>query len=210
MLETMLEHRVTPLTQFTLTPDNLTEAIIVDEKTTKIDETTLEVGLGGTEASSENSIGISSEETSSEEIDEETTTLQMKPIDIDMGGVEEGETKPVEESSEEDEDEEEEEMTTDAITGNLLTFQVIFAQNNSKLFNKILCAKTAQVSHKFVLILYITLFSSLKILKTHFTQKHRQLHQFHKQQLKLHHHHHNRHSMKLCRFLYRMRRQLVH
>jgi hypothetical protein len=122
----MLEHRVTPLTQSTLTPENLTEAI-VDEKTTKIEETTLEVGLGSTETSSENSIGVSSEETSSEEIDEETTTLQMKPIDIDMGGVEEGETKPVEESGEEEEEEEEgEETTTEEITGNLLTFHVIF------------------------------------------------------------------------------------
>ena len=132
MIDTMLEDRVTPLTQFTLTPDNLTEAIIIDEKTTKIEETTLEVGLGATEISSENSIGVSSEETSSEEIDEETTTLQMKPIDIDMGVAEEGETKPVEESSEEDEDEEEEEVTTEAITGNLLTFHVMFAQTNSK------------------------------------------------------------------------------
>ena len=30
MMETMLENRVTPLTQFTLTSDNLTQAIITD------------------------------------------------------------------------------------------------------------------------------------------------------------------------------------
>lgn len=117
MIETMLGHRVTPLTQFTLTPDNLTEAVVVDEKTTKIEETTLEVGLGSTETSSENSIGVSSEETSSEEeIDEETTTLETLPIDL---GVEEGETKPIEESGEEEG--EEEEVTTETFTGNQIT-----------------------------------------------------------------------------------------
>lgn len=106
----MLENRVTPLTQFTSTTDNVTEAMIIDEKTTKIEETTLEVGLGSTETSSENSIGVSSEETSSEEIDEETTTLEAQPVD-------ENETKPIDESSEEDD----EEVTTESFTGNALT-----------------------------------------------------------------------------------------
>lgn len=139
MLETMFEeHRVTPLTHFTLTPENLTEAIIIDEKTTKIEETTLEMGLGNTEASLENSIGVSSEETSVEEIDEETTTFRMKPIEVGE------ESRPIEESGEEEESEEEEEETTEAITGNSLTFHVIFVHkliynnfsNKWKIFRK--------------------------------------------------------------------------
>lgn len=115
MMETLLENRVTPLTQFTLTPDNLTEAIIVEKETenmTKVEETTLEAI-----SSSENSIGSSSEETSSEEeTEDETTTFKtMKPLDEIVGE----ETKPAEESGEEvGEDEEEEEETTEAFTGN--------------------------------------------------------------------------------------------
>lgn len=127
MMETMLENRVTPLTQFTLTSDNLTQAIITDisgesEKITKIEDTTLEVGSENVETSSENYITVSSEtvtsSTSSEEEDgdnSEVTTFETKPIDV--GGSEE-ETGEEEEEEEEEEEGEQVEVTTDVLSGN--------------------------------------------------------------------------------------------
>ncbi len=111
MIDTMIENRVTPQTQFTLISHNLTDAIKVDDKITKIEQTTLEMGLSSSESSSsESSIGLSSEETSSEEIDEEFTTSRVNPIN---SSDEDGETKPIESS-----EEEEEKVTTDVINGN--------------------------------------------------------------------------------------------
>lgn len=122
-METILENRVTPITQFTLTSENLTQAIITeneDEKITKIEESTIEVGLGSDETSSENYISITSEtilptsslSSSSESIEEEEmqiTTVETKPIETGEVEEEEGE-----------EEEEEEEMTT--ISGNINHF----------------------------------------------------------------------------------------
>lgn len=129
MMETMLENRVTPLTQFTLITDNLTQAIITDigeesEKITKIEETTLEVGSESIETSSENYITVSSETVTSstsseeEEEDNEITTLETKPIEV--GGEEEEEEESVEE------EEEEEEVTTDALSGNSINISFHF------------------------------------------------------------------------------------
>jgi hypothetical protein len=137
IIEEMLENRVTPLTQFTLTSDNLTQAIITDgedEKITKIEETTLEVGL-----SSETNTNFSNETTiatsSSEEEDEDEMTSQM-PTTI----------KPIDETEEvgieiEEEEEEEEDSTTEILpnSGNFETNISFHARANVILKINLLC-----------------------------------------------------------------------